>query len=782
MTGTTTAASPAEAYADGAGSSSAATERALRIVALVWSAAWIPLMALVEDPSGSKAPVLTWAMLAALVVGWVLVLLGRLRIAGPFVALVAGTAVVQALLTEPLGLWAQNGLLITWTNLAAISCGLLVAGRRGRLGVAAIAATQLVILSARAASEGTLTVAWPGLLAASAYALADGMAAHVAASALRAQAARTDAAADGFAAERGRRAVREALSQDGDRVTRTLHDTVLNTLGALRRGIDPGDVDATRARCAADLLELKALRDTRLEATGDTGIRVEAVLRSLTARAALLSVEVDVRSRVSSTDPLPTAVADAALGACAEAMLNLAKHSGVRAASVDLAWDGRQLELSVHDDGRGWSGDVVPGRGVASSILGRARDAGLEALVATAPDEGTTVSVSWRAPAYPAATAVDERGAGPGSGDAAATRVLADVAVRAGGWIAGLLAFLTLVFWGDTDPVLSLAALVVLGLVLLLTWQVGVRRGHVPLRAPLALLLVAAAFLVTALPGRDAATCNQLAEGWWGLDGAMVVMLALVMLTRGWWWAAAGSVALVAGALSLYVREVPLPVECAGIPATNAVIELSIVLAFLFFREALLRQWERAAEVRARSDELRIAAEVQQATSSVRDARIHAVIDTTVPLLDTIARGQVDPTDDDVRRRSAVVEGALRSLLALGPAHDPLAALLADAVTDAYLRGAVLDVMRTAGEVALPGEQAVEPLRALLREVVGGQPPEQVVTAALIRGPEGCSLTLVSAAAIAPLPMSIGRSLAAVGLLLDQAEVGEQSLVEVRWS
>ena len=39
MTGTTTAASPAEAYADGAGSSSAATERALRIVALVWSAA-----------------------------------------------------------------------------------------------------------------------------------------------------------------------------------------------------------------------------------------------------------------------------------------------------------------------------------------------------------------------------------------------------------------------------------------------------------------------------------------------------------------------------------------------------------------------------------------------------------------------------------------------------------------------------------------------------------------------------------------------------------------------
>jgi signal transduction histidine kinase len=785
MTGTSTDPAPPAAElgvpGDAAvvGSASAATERALRIVALVWSAAWIPLLALVGDASLSKAPALTRAMIALLAVGWVLALLDRIRIAGTFVALVAGTAVVQALLTPPVGLWTGDGLLIVWTNLAAISCGLLVAGRRGRVAVAAIAGTQLLILVARAASEGTLHLAWSGLLAFAAYALADGMAAHVAASALRGQARRSDAAAAELADERGRRAVREALVQDGERVSRTLHDTVLNTLGALRRGIDPGDVEATRARCADDLVELKRLRDTRLEVTGDTGVRVEAVQRALIARAGLLSVEVTVRDRITSTTPLPTAVADAALGACAEALLNVAKHSGVRSAQVELAWDGERLDASVQDDGCGWTGAVLPGHGVAGSILGRARDAGIEALVATAPGAGTTVSLTWRAPAEPSvdAAAADDADV---SGTAAA-RVLAAVAVRAGGWLTGLLVFLTLVFWGDTDPRLALVALAILALVLLLAWQVGVRRGEVPLRAPLALLLVAAVFVVSALPGRDALTCDQLLEGWWGLDGAMVVMLSLVLLTRGWWWAAAGTAAMVLGALSLYLRDVPLPAECADIPAVNAALELSIVVAFVFFREALLRQWQRAAEGRARSDALRISAEVAQATAAARDARIHAVIDTTVPLLDTIARGQVDPTDVDVRRRSAVLESALRSLLALGPAHDPLSALVADAVSDAYLRGAVLEVLRPSGEVALPGEAAVEPLRALLREVVGGLRPEQVVTAALIRGPEGSSLTLVSDASLPPLPVALGRDLAAVGLLLDQAEVGEQSLVEVRW-
>ena len=386
-----------EAVPDAPGSAHAATERVLRIVVLVWSAAWIVLMAS-EGADTSLAPALTWAMLAGLAVGWVVVVLARLPVGTAYVAALAGTALVQALLTPPLGLWSESGLLLTWTNLAAISCGFVVAGARGRIAVAAIAAGQLLILTTRAWADGTVAVAWPGVVAAAAYALADGMAAHVAASAVRGQARETDAAAERLAVERARRAVREARVREAERISRVLHDTVLNTLGALRRGIDPAETGALRARCAHDLDELRHLRDTRFETTGDTGVGAEALVHALTARASVLSLELDVRSRITATTTLPTPVADAVAGACAEALVNVAKHSGTRAAVLSLTWDGAVLEVGVHDEGCGWSGELLPEHGVSRSILGRAIEAGLDPLVATAPDRGTTVSLTWQAP------------------------------------------------------------------------------------------------------------------------------------------------------------------------------------------------------------------------------------------------------------------------------------------------------------------------------------------------------------------------------------------------
>ncbi len=766
-------------------SSRAAVDRALRIVVLVWTGAWIPLMAFLEVDSENPTSPISATMLAALMVGWVVVVAARLPINGWYVAALAGTALVQATLTEPVGLWAESSLLITWTNLAALCCGFTIAGARGRLAVAVIAGTQLTVLTSRAWIDGTVSSAWPGVVAAAAYALADGMAAHVAASAVRTQADSTDVVGDQLALERRSLATRGAELRETERVSRVLHDTVLNTLGAIRRGVDPAEVEAVRARCALDLRELRGLRDRRFEATGDTGVRADAVLRALGARAAVLSLTLDVRGRVSTSASIPTGVADAVSGACGEALVNVAKHSGTRAAALDLDWDGAVLAVEVHDDGRGWSGELPPERGVARSIMARAADAGIEALVVTAPGAGTTVSLTWRAaatsapvpPTPPPAAAAP----GPRDADPAVARVLASVAVRAGGWVAGLLAFITLVFWDSLRSVTAILALAILGGVLLLSWQVGVRRGRVPITARLATLLVGATFLVTALPARDAATCDQLAEGWWGLDGAVVVLLSLVLLTRGWWWTAAGSAAMVAGALSLYVRETPIPAECLGIPAVNAALEASIVIAIVIFREALLRLWSAAAESRARSDRLCIMADVREATDRARDARVDVVLAATVPLLDTLARGLVDPTDDGVRQHCATSEAALRALLRIGPAHDWLGDLLGEAVLGAYARGRILEVMPTLGPVRLPGESAAEPLRALVREVVDRTPPGGVTTAALITGAEGSILTLVSDSRLGPLPVGTGRGLQRAGLVLEAVRTGEQSLVEVRW-
>jgi signal transduction histidine kinase len=827
MTGTSTAAAPpAEAYAESAGSAlapgsaAAASERALRIVVLVWSAAWFVLMVAFEGIGPSLAPLLSAALLAVLGVGWLVVVLARLPVDARYVAVVAGTAFVQALVTDPLEVWGEASVLITWTNLAALCAGFLIAGARGRWAIVVIAAGPMLILGTRAWADGTLALAWQSLVASAAYALADGMAAHVAASAVRGLARETDAAGEALAAARGEQAARAARTREVERVSRVLHDTVLNTLGAVRRGIgtDARDLEALRSRCALDLVELRRLRDRRSDAVGDVGVTVEALLSALGARAEVLALTLETSAAVTSSATIPTPVADALAGAGAEALINVAKHSGRGAAELRLSWDGRVLEVQLADDGVGWSGALEAGQGVSRSIIARSAEAGVDALVATAPGAGTAVTLTWRASSEPGSTGAREladaapeavaaagvAGSSAGS-DPALAALLARVAVRAGAWITGLLVVFTAVFWGAAGSVGSVVALAILLAVLAASWLIGVRRGRVPVPSAYAALLVAATFVVTALPARDATTCQDLLEGWWGVDGAAVVLLSLLLLTRGWWWAAAGSAAMVLGALSLYLRPVALPPECTDQPAYLGVFELSIVAAILIFREALRRQWQRAADSRSRSDALRLERDVRTATERARDARVDVVLAATVPLLDTLARGAADPGEDGVRRQCATAESALRSLLVLGLVTDPLRGVLGDAVLDAFGQGSALAVMPPIGEPRLPssslrveapeagavgldpasdavtGPETVQPLRALLREVVDALAPDETVTAALVAGPEGTSLTLVSHVPLAPLAISTGRDLAAACLLLDQAQVGEQSLVEVRW-
>jgi signal transduction histidine kinase len=53
--------------------------------------------------------------------------------------------------------------------------------------------------------------------------------------------------------------------------------------------------------------------------------------------------------------------------------------------------DGKRLHIAVSDDGTGFNKETVkPGNGT-TNIYSRARDAGYEALIRTAPGKGTTV-------------------------------------------------------------------------------------------------------------------------------------------------------------------------------------------------------------------------------------------------------------------------------------------------------------------------------------------------------------------------------------------------------
>jgi signal transduction histidine kinase len=98
----------------------------------------------------------------------------------------------------------------------------------------------------------------------------------------------------------------------------------------------------------------------------------------------------------------------ALLAAAREATVNAAKWSGAAVISVFAEVEPDSVSIAVRDRGKGFDPAAVPGdrKGVAESIRGRMSRHGGEAIVQSAPGEGTKVTLTMaRAAAGPAAQA-----------------------------------------------------------------------------------------------------------------------------------------------------------------------------------------------------------------------------------------------------------------------------------------------------------------------------------------------------------------------------------------
>lgn len=77
-----------------------------------------------------------------------------------------------------------------------------------------------------------------------------------------------------------------------------------------------------------------------------------------------------------------------------ESINNSIKYANCRNIRIEILQDGKRLHISVSDDGAGFNQETVtPGNGT-NNIKSRARDAGYEALIRTAPGMGTTVELT----------------------------------------------------------------------------------------------------------------------------------------------------------------------------------------------------------------------------------------------------------------------------------------------------------------------------------------------------------------------------------------------------
>ncbi|MEF9908337.1 sensor histidine kinase [Streptomyces sp. P9-A2] len=207
-------------------------------------------------------------------------------------------------------------------------------------------------------------------------------------------------------AERRRDAEQIAVLEDRDRIARDLHDLAIQrlfatgmTLQSAGRFIDHKEASERVSRAVDDLDEtIKIIRSTIFglrahDTASGTGLRARAV-RLVGETAPVLGFAPSVRMEGLVDTHVPKETADHLVAVLSEALTNIARHARADRVEVALETDGREVRLTVADNGVG-----IPEGGRRSGLRNMAERAaqlggGLE--IDSAPDRGTTLV--WRVP------------------------------------------------------------------------------------------------------------------------------------------------------------------------------------------------------------------------------------------------------------------------------------------------------------------------------------------------------------------------------------------------
>jgi signal transduction histidine kinase len=200
--------------------------------------------------------------------------------------------------------------------------------------------------------------------------------------------------AAGLATERRIRA-EEARRADEREQHRQLHDTILSTLTMVAAGAFAEPSPALTAQAGRDLRVLTELASApagplELAPLTDLGPKLE--------RVAVSTDDLAVRLKLAPVT-LPSGVADQLVASVGEALRNVERHAGTGQAEVIVTGGAGWAVVKVADRGRGFDPAATPPsrRGIRESISGRMLAVGGQALIASRPGEGTTVTVSWPA-------------------------------------------------------------------------------------------------------------------------------------------------------------------------------------------------------------------------------------------------------------------------------------------------------------------------------------------------------------------------------------------------
>lgn len=200
------------------------------------------------------------------------------------------------------------------------------------------------------------------------------------------------------------------LAEERSRIARDLHDAVAQKLFSLRLTVGAADALAHKgdpARVAGELARAKELAGSALDelravvtelrppAVREDGL-VPALRKHIDVIGRAYPVDVRFSSDCDGRCALPDYVEDTVFRVAQEALHNALRHADPRTVEIELRTPEGRVQLTVHDDGKGFDGDPARQSGHhlgLSSMRERARRGGGRLRVSSRPGEGTKVEL-----------------------------------------------------------------------------------------------------------------------------------------------------------------------------------------------------------------------------------------------------------------------------------------------------------------------------------------------------------------------------------------------------
>lgn len=549
-----------------------------------------------------------------------------------------------------------------------------------------------------------------------------------------------DAAAAAAEAAERRTLVAHRSSVRAAEESRILHDTAINTLGAIANGgAGISDARAVREQCGRDVDLLAVLRSE--QATRDAAALIE-VFAQPRARVVRTGDGDDVLARFERS--LPAATTAAIVGCVREAVTNALKHAGVDEVGIDARLTGTGLAITVRDSGSGFSGEVPEDRGIAGSILARAGEHGFAATIESRPGFGTTVAL-----AIPegASASLPEHDALPGERSTAEERdELRALQRRAAGyWALGVTAIgAVLLLGGGANEHFALVPMLALMLLCWVTSREGRDAAPSVLRSAVLIASTCAVFLLSGL-ATGFGTVGAI--HWQALapTGPFVLLLAhsshraARRIGVGAWVALGAGMAAWIAPSSSVAAQIVVVATCVG---------LGFSVVWGTFQAWAFRLGETAARSRRAALAARLQADLDDAARANYRRWVDAGLESAVRLLREIADGRRAPTDVATRSDCGDEERYLRQLVQMSPELVHLSRALIPALRLARDADIALD-LRLGGIDAPDAASADEIASTVIRSIADTGRGERLA-ASLFPADGELRLTLVGSGVAAP--------------------------------